>query len=120
MAADYSSLVARRWDDLVNAHVRDAGGWALVSENELSLIKRAAGLEVELEQREGRMSQGEAIDLGEYGTACNTLRRLLTSIGLKRVAKPVETLRERLQREADAKADQKRQAALTKPEWMRS
>jgi hypothetical protein len=45
------------------------------------------------------MSQGESIDLGEYGTACNTLRRLLTSIGLKRVAKPVETLRERLQRE---------------------
>ena len=41
------------------------------------------------------MSQGESIDLGEYGTACNTLRRLLTSIGLKRVAKPVETLRER-------------------------
>jgi hypothetical protein len=77
-------------------------------------------LEVELEQREGRMSQGESIDLGEYGTACNTLRRLLTSIGLKRVAKPVETLRERLQREADAKADQERQAALTKPEWMRS
>jgi hypothetical protein len=60
------------------------GGRDLISEAQFALIKRAAGLECELEQMEGRMSQAETVDLDRYGRAASHLRRLLESLGLER------------------------------------
>ena len=56
----------------------------MLSEAQLALCKRAAGLECELEQMEGRMSQGDQVDLDRYGRAASHLRRLLESLGLER------------------------------------
>ena len=81
----------------------------MLSEAQLALCKRAAGLECELEQMEGRMSQGIEVDLDRYGRAASHLRRILESLGLERKPKDIgptlgDLLREdqRQQREAAA------------------
>ena len=71
----------------------------MISEAQLALIKRGAGLECELEQMEGRMSLGEQVDLDRYGRAASHLRRILETLGLERRAIDV-TRREREDREA--------------------
>ena len=83
---DPNSAWARRFHDLVVGHVSDAGGRDMISEAHLSLIKRAAALECELEQLEGRLSQGDQIDLDQYGRAAGQLRRILETLGLERRA----------------------------------
>ena len=81
---DPNSAWARRFHDLVVGHIADAGGRDRLSEAQFALCKRAAGLECELEQMEGRMSQGEQVDLDRYGRAASHLRRLLETLGLER------------------------------------
>jgi leucyl aminopeptidase (aminopeptidase T) len=70
-------------------HVSDLGGRSTMSEAQFALCKRAAGLECELEQMEGRMSQGEEINLDSYGRAASHLRRILETLGLERKARDV-------------------------------
>jgi len=77
---DPNSAWARRFHDLVVGHIADAGGRDRLSEAQFALIKRSAGLECELEQMEGRMSQGEQVDLDRYGRAASHLRRLLETL----------------------------------------
>jgi hypothetical protein len=84
-----NSAWARRFHDLVQGHVSDLGGRLAMSEAQLALCKRAAGLECELEQMEGRMSLGEEINLDSYGRAASHLRRILESVGLERKARNV-------------------------------
>jgi hypothetical protein len=83
---------ARRWRDLIEAHVADLGGGAALSMAERSLIKRAATLEIELEQVEGRLSMGKATDLAVYATAASHLRRIFETLGLDRRARDVTTI----------------------------
>jgi hypothetical protein len=80
---------SRRFHDLVMGHVADAGGRDRLSEAEMALIKRAAGLECECEKIEGRMSQDDDVDLDRYGRAASHLRRLLETLGLQRRARDV-------------------------------
>jgi hypothetical protein len=89
---DPNSAWARRFHDLVQGHVSDLGGRLNMSEAQAALAKRAAGLECELEQMEGRMSLGEQVDLDRYGRAASHLRRILESLGLERKARDVLTL----------------------------
>ena len=84
-----NSAWARRFHDLVLGHVSDLGGRLAMSEAQLALCKRAAGLECELEQMEGRMSLGQEINLDSYGRAASHLRRILESLGLERKARDV-------------------------------
>ena len=84
-----NSAWARRFHDLVVGHIADAGGRDMISEAQLALCKRAAALECELEQLEGRLSQGEQVDLDKFGRAAGHLRRLLETLGLERRAKNV-------------------------------
>src|SRR6516162_1251115 len=81
---DGNSAWSRRYRDLIVGHVSDLGGRDMLSEAQLSLIKRASTLELELEQAEGRLSKGEQIDLDCYGRAASHLRRILESLGLER------------------------------------
>jgi hypothetical protein len=81
---DGRSPWSRRYYDLIALHVGDLGGRAALSEAQLALIKRAATLEVELEQMEGRLSLGETIDLDVFGRGVGNLRRVWESLGLKR------------------------------------
>jgi hypothetical protein len=80
---------SRRFHDLVVGHIQDAGGRDRLSEAQLALAKRAAGLECELERIEGRMSRGEEVDLDRYGRAASHLRRLLETLGLERKPRDV-------------------------------
>jgi hypothetical protein len=80
---------SRRFYDLVVRHVGDLGGRDLLSEAQLSLIRRAASIECELERLDAMLSQGAPVDLTEYGRAASHLRRLFETIGLKRVSRDV-------------------------------
>jgi hypothetical protein len=81
---------------LVVGHIVDAGGQDLLSDAKLSLIRRAAALECQLELMEARMSTGETVDLDKYNRLAGGLRRLLETIGIERRARDVSgpTLRE--------------------------
>jgi hypothetical protein len=98
---DGNSRWARRYRDLIAAHCQDLGGVDLLSEAQLSLIRRASAIELELEQAEGKLSMGEAVDLDAFARAASHLRRLFETIGVERRAKPVETLQAYLTRTAD-------------------
>src|SRR5262245_15237705 len=63
--------------------------WDTLSEGELSLIRRTAALECELEAMEARMSQGEPVNLELFGRLTDRLGRTLQRIGLKRVPRDV-------------------------------
>jgi hypothetical protein len=83
---------ARRYRDLVAAHVSDLGGADMLSEAQASLIKRASAIEVELERLEAALSRGEAIDLDAFTRATSHLRRVLESLGIERKPRPVPDL----------------------------
>jgi hypothetical protein len=89
ISGDPNSAWARRFHDLVQGHLSDLSGRSNVSEAKFALCKRAAGLECELEQMEGRMSLGEEINLDSYGRAASHLRRILETLGLERKARDV-------------------------------
>lgn len=65
------------------------GGADRLSEAQISLIKRASSIEVELEQLEGRLSKGEEVDLDAYTRAASHLRRILEALGLERAKRDV-------------------------------
>jgi len=84
---DGRSIWARRLRDLISLHTRDLGGFDNLSQAQLSLIRRAAALTVELEHLEEKFQvNGSATpdQLKIYQMATNTLRRLFETIGLER------------------------------------
>jgi hypothetical protein len=90
---DHRTAWMRRLKDLIQAHTNDLGGDDLVSESEQRLIRRAAMITVLLENYDKKFAandgQATSAELLEYGRSSNTLRRLLESLGLKRVSKDV-------------------------------
>jgi hypothetical protein len=80
---------ARRYRDLQASHISDLGGRDLLSEAQLSLVRRASAIECELEGYEGKLSQGVPIDIDVFCRAAGHLRRIFESLGLQRQAKPV-------------------------------
>jgi hypothetical protein len=86
---NWNSPWQRRYRDLMAGHISDLGGKDQLSVAQLSLSRRAAALEVELERLEAKLSNGEEVDLDRYGRAASHLRRLLETLGLRRVAKDV-------------------------------
>jgi hypothetical protein len=81
---DPNSAWARRFFDITQGLISDAGGRGMMSEAKYALCKRAAALQCELEQLEGRLSQGEEVDLDKFGRAASHLRRILETLGLER------------------------------------
>jgi hypothetical protein len=53
---------------------------------QFAIIRRAAALGVWCEQAEADQAQGKELDVAAYTTATNTLRRLLSDLGLERRA----------------------------------
>jgi hypothetical protein len=86
---DPNSAWSRRYHDLVVGHVGDLGGRDMLSEAQLSLVKRASAIECELERLDAALSLGEAVDLDSYGRATSHLRRLFETLGLKRQPRDV-------------------------------
>jgi len=94
---DGNSPWSRRYRDLILGHINDLGGPDVLSQSQISLVKRASAIECELEQQEGRLSRGEVVDLDRFTRAASHLRRMLETLGLERRARDVTpTLREYL------------------------
>ena len=87
---DQRSTWARRFRDLIQLHLLDLGGAEDCSEAQVSLVRRAATLEIELERfeyefaRPDRIAGARALD--RYSMLTNTLRRLLVTLGLERTS----------------------------------
>jgi hypothetical protein len=89
---DGRSAWGRRWRDLCLAHANDLGGADILSEAQVSIIKRASAMECELEAMETRMSEGQKIILDQYGRLTSRLCRLLELVGIRRLARPLDPL----------------------------
>jgi len=87
---DPNSAWSRRYYDLCVGHINDLGGRDVLSEAQLSLIRRASAIECELERLDAALSLGEAVDLDSYGRATSHLRRLFETLGLKRQPREIE------------------------------
>jgi hypothetical protein len=82
---------ARRFRDIVDAFTADLGGVDLLSEAQRQLIRRASALSLTCEAVEADMVRDMPFDIANYLTATNSLRRVLETLGLARVAKDVGT-----------------------------
>jgi hypothetical protein len=90
LGGDGRGAWVRRWKDLAELHTSDLGGPAACSEAQLSLCRRIATTEVELERLEARMSEGDdTVDLDIFNRLSGNLRRMFESIGIERRARPV-------------------------------
>ena len=78
---------------MIELHISDLGGPEAASEAERSIIRRAATLTIELERLEAKFSTlpngPRDSDLDMYQRCSNSLRRLLETIGIKRVPRDV-------------------------------
>ena len=81
---------ARRHRDLVELHVADLGPPETLSEAQMSLCRRAATLEAQLEAAEGALSKGDPVNLDEYARVTGHLRRVLETLGIKRATKTID------------------------------
>ena len=88
---DHRSAWVRRFRDLIQLHLLDLGGPEGCSESQVSLVRRAATLEIELERLEFEFARPDrtagARALDRYSMLTNTLRRLLMTLGLERTNK---------------------------------
>jgi hypothetical protein len=87
---DPRSKWARRWNDLVIMHATDLGGLEMLSEAQMSICRRVAALECELESLEGKMSASHPVDIEVYARLTRTLCRLFELVGIRGRAKPLD------------------------------
>ena len=88
----------RRARELIADHVSDLGGLENTSAAERSIVRRASTLTIECERFEAtfaKLGENELADpdvLDQYRKCCDSLRRLLETIGLRRRAREVAVL----------------------------
>lgn len=85
--ADGRSATARRYRDVLAELISDLGGDP--SGAQTAIARRASALCVVCEQAEAEMVAGGVLDLAEFTTAANSLRRLLSDLGLERRARDI-------------------------------
>lgn len=85
--ADLRSADYREFRDIVSDLVSHLGGDP--SATQAAIIEEAAGLVFWCRRARLALVNGEQFDIGSYATATNALRRLLTDLGLPRVAKDI-------------------------------
>lgn len=84
---DERSMVARRFRELLAQVATDLGGDLTAAQQ--AIARRACALAVWCESCEPEMDKGNELDIGQFTTAANSLRRLLADLGLERRAKDV-------------------------------
>jgi hypothetical protein len=89
ISGDPQSAWSRRFHDLVIGHCNDLGGFDVLSDARISLIRRASSIECELERLDALLSTGAAVNLDCYGRAASHLRRILETLGLDRKVRDV-------------------------------
>lgn len=105
--ADLRSADYREFRDIVSDLVAHLGGDPSATQS--AIIEEAAGLVYWCRRARLALVNGAEFDIGSYSTATNALRRLLTDLGLHRVAKDITP---DLQRYLASKPDAK-SAAVT-------
>jgi len=103
--ADGRGPWGRRFRDVLAEIVSDLGGADRLSEGQRQLARRAATISIACEKIEGDAAAGAAIDLETYGKLTDRLGRTFQRLGLKREPRPVLTLREQLELEAEAEEE---------------
>lgn len=96
------SVTMRRYREILGQLFSDMGGSP--SEAKSIIAKRSATLAIWCEQVEADMANGADIDIGEFTTATNALRRLLVDIGLERKARDITPRLEQYLRENHGEA----------------
>lgn len=86
---DARSAPARRYRDVSDAIAQDLGGHNFLTQSQLHLIRSAAGLVVLREHLDAQVLSDERIDTTEYTRIVNSLRRVLTTLGLERMPRDV-------------------------------
>jgi hypothetical protein len=90
---DGRSPGARRFRDLVNAYIADAGGIENCSAVKLGLLRRLASITVMTEALEVKIVNGNGsdadVDIGEMCNLASTVVRLSQRLGINRVARDV-------------------------------
>jgi len=108
VGVDGRSSWGRRFRDVVDLHLADLGGERAVTQAQLSVVRMAATMTVELERMASSFAENDgatADDLDSYQKGANSLRRLLATIGLDyRVTETTPDLRDFLKQEAASAA----------------
>ena len=92
---DEGSAWSRRFADIMSLRLDDIGEPSMLSENQISLARRASALECQLEALEADMSAGRDVDLSKYAHAAGCLARLLDKLGIERAQRAPMTLAQR-------------------------
>jgi len=93
---DGRTCVAMAFDRRVAAICVDLGGRDHLSTIEVALVEAFAGACVTLDALNAKLLLGEKINLPEFAQVSNSVCRLASRLGLKRVPKPVPDLRDYL------------------------
>lgn len=93
---DKRTKIARAVLDRIAALESDAGGADALSTVRRSLIRHAAWLDAIVDSHELRLAAGEALDVGAYTQALNSLLGLFKVLGLERKPHNVKRLHEHL------------------------
>src|SRR5665213_3619823 len=86
---DGRTVACRRARELVSSIQADLGGSDQLSEGTRQLVRRAAVLGVFIENSEAAWLAGQEAALGDYLSAIDSQRRVLSTIGLERRARDV-------------------------------
>jgi hypothetical protein len=89
-----NTAVAHRLAAHLHALESDRGGPEAMSTAERTLAERAVWLTEILREHETRLARGEPIALGDYVRGIQTLTSLLKTLGMRRVGRKVQSLRE--------------------------
>jgi hypothetical protein len=81
--------LARRFKDIINAIIIDAGGPDQCSESKVQLIRRFAAVAVIAEQMEAKLANGEQIDIAGHSLLVSTMTRIASRIGIDRRSRNV-------------------------------
>jgi hypothetical protein len=98
---DARCTTARRFRDIVSAILVDQGGEDRCSESRKQLIRRFAAAAVIAEQMEGRLANGEQINIAEHALLRSSLVRICQRIGISRVARNITESLAQIETEAE-------------------
>ena len=102
---DGRTIACRRARELVSSLQADLGGTDRLSEGTKQLVRRAAVLGVFIENSEAAWLAGQEVALGDYLSAVNSQRRVLTTIGLERRQRDVSPTLEEIADEIAAEEE---------------
>jgi len=80
---------ARRFRDLITTYAVDMGGLDNISSLRLNLLRRLAAQTVLAERMEGRVINGEEVNVADLCLVSSTILRLCSRLGLDRIPRDV-------------------------------